>query len=935
MKLITNVDEAAFLKTASVISLDIETETTAPTLEWQKRKFGLSYVAPITHVSFYTDGFDPVVFNAPLPEEFIRAVLERPGYTLVGHNVVFDVRSLCGHLNIMLPKGVKVWDTQVIALRTLLAEPDKHEASLTELVQRFCWRNIFYDCDKDFYAKMKSFRADFASIDAALKEEIETAGVSSPLLLLYGTTTQEVIDKYVVMDTILTYYLYEFERNFIENVAASRGSVAVEGRKIGHWEQLPGLIEIEQKISWTSCRQAISGVHLDKVFLNREKERYQIELTQAYKDLYETQDLTSPYKDFENDFAWMLWYYIVLQAVHGETYSKLKQPFLDLLKPIDEDKLGRMMEDEYDWFNVLDPDEWIERLMLLNPGNPYTKATITKSLPRVVPPSFTHDALVNWVQKQCFPDDDYEGGRYKAELKVYWMMTKCTETDVMTIEESFSKKAFRYYYLFCMCGCKLPDSEDIKFNPFLVTKKFQKLLKEQNVNIVNSNAHRFDEDDDGETEELILDKEVDLRTLALMTGTLSSGKRSVDFYLPQRKIMNEDDHEIDNPEFLNHPARHYRIMIEMEAYITRIDEYLAHAERDGKIHSIISRMARTSRFTSTTPNLQNQNMKIAAGYLIAPPGYRLAELDYSNAENKTGAMVAGDSAFAMATETGDFHSNQAAIYFKELWQKALAEDDRATLKQLRFMGKSVTFGTAYGMGVMKLAASLKKTVEEARAILDNKEHAYPKVTERKKEAANRAQQRLDEGLYPSYTTLWTGARVAVPSFFDENGKRKAAGYKSWNYIQQGGVAEMIARATVEITEWLLDNQYQTYIALNVHDSLVLAVKIEEYEQIMPEIIRIMCRQMPEHFCRRTVPKVHFVSEIGPENAQKWGYVDGVDYPWSFDHFINQWGVHKLPEEELAKPAKKREAPTWIGNLDDGWTLEKEIEEIANERIQTT
>lgn len=931
MQIITNVDDAQFLKTASVISLDIETETTAPDEEWKKRKYGLSFVAPITHVSFYVPEHEPVVFNQPLPIEFIREVLERPGYTLIGHNIVFDVRSLCGQNNIMLPKGVLVWDTQVIALRTMLAEPDKREASLYEQVKRYAWQDIFYDTDREFYELMKTFRADFATIDDVIKDGQYTKW---NMLMSYGGNTQEIINHYVVMDTVLTYYLYEYQVNFI--AAVEQHDVKLADRTIQVWPGLSDNIIMEQKISWTSCRQATTGLPLDKEYLYKKRAEYVDTLEQAYSDLLETPDLTNPYPEFEHEFATLVWYYKVFDSLNnGATYSKLTQVFINLLMPAMHSlDRTRLIAKAVDWSDVStesQPD-WLRVLNQLDPTTLYNKTSIAKALMRTKSPVFGLDELTEWVREHCFNKEPVHVGHYKAQLKVAWMLTRVGQNEELNIVSSLTKRSFRYYYLFCMCGINLPGSDDIKYNPFLVTKKFQTLLKDMNVPVrptFRDDVYEDDDESDDAQIEIGNTGKIDLQSLAASTNTLSCGKKSVDFYLPKPKLKDEDDNLIDNPEFLSHPARHYRIAVEMEAYIIRIDEFLAHAERDGKIHSVISRLTRTTRFSSTTPNLQNLNMHVASGYLIAPPGYRLVELDYSNAENKTGAMTAADNEFAWATETGDFHSNMARNYFKESWADAERRDDVDTLKLLRFLGKSVTFGTAYGMGAVKLAASLKKTFEEAKIILQNKERAYPKVTIKKREVSDKAQERVNKGYMP-YITLWTGMRVIIPTFWKDN-KKEAAGYKGWNYVQQGGVAEMISRACVAITEWLLDTEYWSYIALNVHDSLVLAVKIEEYETIMPQIIRIMCEQMPEKYCRRTSPKIHFVSEVGPENAFKWGFQDGVEYPWSMDYFINQWGIHELPDEVLEKELFKREAPTWIGPVHEGWTLENEMAQLSEER----
>jgi hypothetical protein len=927
---------AQFLKTCSVFSVDIETDTTPPSLDWTA-KFGLSYVAPITHVSFYAPGYDPLVFTV-FDTDFFREVFERSDYTVIAHNASFDLRSLGGHMNFNLPLGVRVWDTMVMSIRLLLAEPEKRgvkgksEISLDQQIRKYCWHDIFYDTDSEFYNMMKAFRADFAAINATLRNDSEnllhqyvhlapnTVDVNDEEY--YRLATESIINHYVVMDTIFTYNLYEVQKKFIDLVQMR--DTRLKDRHIPAWSNIHELVDWEQKISWVSARQAIVGLPLDQIYLAKKAREYAATLEDALQKVGEVPDTTDPYDGYLVDAAYLLWAEALLNCVRYNASYTSRTKFIFYNEHPHSDFL-RLLELTLDWTNVEDKEAWLVWFGTFSTSDKLNKTKIIKSAPRGVAPHFDFE---KWVTETSFGHVEEEALRnFLGYCKTTWLVVFFTQTEPMDAMDRFSKNIYHYYYLFCVCGIDLPSSEDIKFNPFLVTKKFATYLKE---GVPQLSVRDFENDDDTfdeDNEDVIDAEDVDLRTLALTTRTLSAGKKAVDFYLPKPKL---EDGETDNPEFINHPARWYRITVQMEAYLARINEFQLHAQRDGKIHPIISRVTRTGRFSSQTPNLQNLDMKVCKGYLYAPEGYWLLELDYANAENKTGAMVSGDDNFALATESGDFHSNQARIYFADEWKRAEEQDDRDTLARLRSIGKNVTFAGAYGAGALKIATMIRQTLEKAREILGNRERAYPKVALRKKEAGDKAQERLRSGFYPPFTPLWTGSRVSVPTFV-ENGEKGASGFKAWNYIQQGGVAEMISRAMVEATEWLLQNNYKSYIAFNVHDSLIFVVHQDEYYEVVPEVIRIMCHQMPEKYCKRTIPMVHFVTEVGPENSRKWGWRDSVPYPFPLDEFINQWGVHKLPAEELAKDPKKWEAPTWVGPKHLGWTLEKEMEEQRNAR----
>lgn len=938
---VNDYEYAQFLLTCPVFAVDIETNTTPPSDDWSDR-FGLSYVADIIGVSFYAPDYDPLVFDE-FNHDFFKAVFDRSGYTVIAHNASFDLRSLGGHFGFTLPLGVKVWDTMVMAIRLLLAEPEKRgvkgksEISLEYQVKKWCWRNLFYDTDMLFYNSMKTYRANFAAISETLRNDPNNLlwkyvhlGPNTDdyeSTEFYQLATQSVINHYVVMDTVYTYDLYEVQKKFIESVKDK--DTVLGDRKVPVWGNIEELVETEQLISWVSARQAIEGLPLDMGYANKKIVEYSGELDDALKHLIEVPDMSHPYENYLRDAAYLYWMSCLFSCVTDNSAYTYFGRFIYYRENQHPDFL-RLAEQTLDWSTTFNNYEaWMSWLASFDVMKKFNKTAVIKSAPRVSVPYFN---FTDWVTETSFGHiEDIPLRVYLGQIKTAWLKTLFQQTTRMTPDEVLSKKIFHYYYLFCVCGIEPPQSDDIKFNPFLVTKSF-------NTHLTNSKlpAVSYDEDDEewDEDDDVVIDteQEVNLRELALGTHTLSAGKKAVDFYLPKPKIEDIDGEEIDNPEFINHPGRWYRIAIQLRAYIARVNEFLLHAQRDGKLHPVMSRTTRTSRFSSQTPNLQNLDMKAYKGYLHAPEGYWLLELDYANAENKTGAMVSGDDNFALATESGDFHSNQAKIYFADEWMRAERIDDRDTLAKLRSVGKNVTFAGAYGAGALKIATMIRQTLERAREILGNRERAFPKVTMRKKEVSDRSQERLNSGYFPPFTALWTGSRVSIPSF-EENGLKRASGFKAWNYVQQGGVAEMISRAMVEATIWLLENKYKSYIAFNVHDSIVLVVKIEEYYEVVQEVIRIMCRQMPERYCNRTIPRVHFVTEVGPENARKWGWRPNVQYPFPLDEFINQWGVHKLPPEELAKDPKKWEAPTWVGPKHLGWTLEKEMEEQREKRSQ--
>jgi DNA polymerase-1 len=240
-----------------------------------------------------------------------------------------------------------------------------------------------------------------------------------------------------------------------------------------------------------------------------------------------------------------------------------------------------------------------------------------------------------------------------------------------------------------------------------------------------------------------------------------------------------------------------------------------------------------------------------AGVFIGDDGYTLVEIDLNGAENWASAMIAGDDAMAAACASSDFHSSMAAGYFGERWQQA----DKDERKRLRRMGKSITFGTAYGMGRKKLALTLGITEQEAQGILDAKNRVFWATAEAKQAAQTKAET-------VGYINLWSGRQVPVDP--DQS-------YTAWDYLAQGAVAELVKRAIVLIMGLYRERKMKSYIASEVHDSLILAVHHSEWDQAIFIAKMMMESVIPDDLNNRTTPPIQWIAEPDFEgNAKKWG-----------------------------------------------------------------
>jgi DNA polymerase-1 len=283
--------------------------------------------------------------------------------------------------------------------------------------------------------------------------------------------------------------------------------------------------------------------------------------------------------------------------------------------------------------------------------------------------------------------------------------------------------------------------------------------------------------------------------------------------------------------------------------ISTLDSLVEHASLDGRVHSLITIATDTGRRASGNPAMQNWKMPDMSGVAIGNEGFTLVEIDYSNAENIMGALIAGDDNLAAACATEDFHSSMAERYFPTLWPDA----DPLARKRLRGLSKRISYGTAYGMGARSLAKSLDVPLEEGQAFLRARDEAFPKLVRTKQLAERKVRetQRLK---------LWSGRPIALEQPF-----------VAWNYLCQGGVGEMLKRAIVLISEEYENRKMRSRVALDIHDALIVEVAHEEWDASLDLASTIMRSVIPEQLRNRTNPPVTWIARPNvEENRKKWG-----------------------------------------------------------------
>ncbi len=245
--------------------------------------------------------------------------------------------------------------------------------------------------------------------------------------------------------------------------------------------------------------------------------------------------------------------------------------------------------------------------------------------------------------------------------------------------------------------------------------------------------------------------------------------------------------------------------------------------------------ASSGRLSSSSPNLQNIPIRTEAGRrvraaFIAPPGYVLLSIDYSQVELRIAAHIAaeryGDTALLEAFEQGqDIHAATAAILHD-------IPIDQVTKTQRNF-AKRVNFGILYGMGAFRLTRESSLTLAQANAFIETYFARIPGV--------KRYIEDTKKMMYEQeYVETLFGRRRKFPNIGRANRTLKAqAEREAINMPIQGTAADVIKLAMIEVDRALTQRSRGERMLLQVHDELVLEVPTEHAEETARLVVAIM------------------------------------------------------------------------------------------------
>ncbi len=253
----------------------------------------------------------------------------------------------------------------------------------------------------------------------------------------------------------------------------------------------------------------------------------------------------------------------------------------------------------------------------------------------------------------------------------------------------------------------------------------------------------------------------------------------------------------------------------------------------GRVHtSYHQAVTATGRLSSTDPNLQNIPIRNEEGRrirqaFVAPAGYKILAVDYSQIELRIMAHLSGDQALLDAFRDGkDIHAATAA----EIMGVSI---DQVSSEQRR-RAKAVNFGLIYGMSAFGLAKQLGIPRGEAQAYMDKYFERYPGVMQYMEDTRSAA---ADKG----YVETILGRRLHLPEIKSRNGmRRKAAERAAINAPMQGTAADIIKKAMLLVDQWIQEEgNGRVKLLMQVHDELVFEVEESSLSEIESKVQKLM------------------------------------------------------------------------------------------------
>lgn len=256
---------------------------------------------------------------------------------------------------------------------------------------------------------------------------------------------------------------------------------------------------------------------------------------------------------------------------------------------------------------------------------------------------------------------------------------------------------------------------------------------------------------------------------------------------------------------------------------------------DGRIYPSFNITARTGRTTCSLPNIQQCPQDSYVRNLIeARPGWKLAELDYSQLELRVASWLSGDLNMQHAYQSGsDLHSKTTELLFGDI--SGLSHDEQ---KRLRTNAKSGNFGFLYGMVAKTFIQyargfGLNLSLEESEKFRNDFFSAYPRLLVWHEECKEFARQH-------GYIESPIGRKRWFDNINSYDFKKRSADERqAINSPVQGFGSDLCTSALAEIVFSKELDHTRFNVLGSVHDAILFEIKDDYVEELVPKLQAIM------------------------------------------------------------------------------------------------
>lgn len=275
-----------------------------------------------------------------------------------------------------------------------------------------------------------------------------------------------------------------------------------------------------------------------------------------------------------------------------------------------------------------------------------------------------------------------------------------------------------------------------------------------------------------------------------------------------------------------------------------IGSFIANVRRkvgeDGRIHPYyLPHGAKTGRLSAKGPAIQtmgrDSGIKRA---LVAAPGCKIISCDYSQAELRTVAELADDTAMIAAFQPGapDFFDDLMTKIWPEEFPtieayEAFKHEQPKTAKNRRALVKSICYGSNYGRGVPAIATALEMPIDSAQYVYDQYMGSYAGLRDWQKRV------RHSVGRKEENHERETKFGLTFNPLFVSDSNYNSTQNEALAFVPQSTANDICLNAAIKINEHV--GQYGAKLIGLVHD----ATYVECPEETIEECSRMMEREM--------------------------------------------------------------------------------------------